>query len=134
MSDLFGTDPHLLVRTNDPDTSHEAAYNVDTTKLEAMVYETICSFGVRGCISDEVRALHPGYPYSSITARYRALLDKGFIVDSGLREKGASGRSQRILIATKHLQKEDINEQRQRLSNGRDAASRFTGRTKGHTD
>jgi hypothetical protein len=103
MTDLFGTDPHLLVRTNDPDTSHEAAYNVDTTKLEMMVYETIYSFGPSGCISDQVRALHPSYPYSSITARYRALIDRGFIVDSGMRAKGASGRNQRIMIAAKHF-------------------------------
>jgi hypothetical protein len=93
----FGTDPHMLVRTHDPDTSHEAAHSVDTTRLEGLVYETISRFGPQGCISDEVRALYPNYPYSSITARYRALLDKGFIVDTGLRRNGVSGRSQRVL-------------------------------------
>ena len=30
----FGTDPRKLVRTNDPDTSHEAAVKVDTSRLE----------------------------------------------------------------------------------------------------
>jgi len=38
-------------------------------------------------------------PYSSITARYRSLLDKGFIVDTGERRKGQSGRAQRVLKA-----------------------------------
>jgi hypothetical protein len=70
---------------------------VDTTKLEGLVYEAIKKFGDKGCISDQIRAMHPSYPYSSITARYRALLDKGFIVDTGERRQGQSGRSQRVL-------------------------------------
>jgi hypothetical protein len=64
-----------------------------------MVYETIKKFGDQGCISDQVLAMHPEMPYSSITARYRALLDKGFIVDTGERRKGQSGRAQRVLKA-----------------------------------
>ena len=95
----FGTDPVFLARTHDPDTSHEAAQKVDTTKLEALVLDAIRHFGVYGCISDEVRARFPNYPYSSVTARYKALLDKGLIVDTGIRKKGNSGRSQRVLKA-----------------------------------
>ena len=97
--DLFGTPPHMLVRKNDPDTSHEAAYAVDTTKLEAMVFKAIESFGYGGCISDDVRRLYPTYPYSSVTARYSALLEKGLIVDTGARRPGKSGRSQRVLVS-----------------------------------
>ena len=95
---IFGTNPRHLVRADSPDTSHEAAHLVDTTNLESLVYEAIKKFP-DGCISDEVRALFPNYPYSSITARYRALLDKGFIEDTGLRRPGRSGRSQRVLKA-----------------------------------
>jgi hypothetical protein len=95
----FGTDPQKLVRTEDPDTSHASANAVDTTKLEALVYEAIKKYGDRGCISDQIRALYPSYPYSSITARYRALLDKGFIIDTGERRQGQSGRSQRVMKA-----------------------------------
>jgi hypothetical protein len=62
-----------------------------------MVYEAIKTFGDKGCISDQIRAMYPHYPYSSITARYRALLDKGFIVDTGERRKGQSGKTQRVL-------------------------------------
>ena len=93
----FGTDPKHLVRKDSPDTSHEAAEYVDTTRLEQMVYEAIKAFGARGCISDEVRAKFSGYPYSSITARYRALLDKGYIEDTGQRRQGQSGRNQRVM-------------------------------------
>lgn len=93
----FGTDPKYLVRKDSPDTSHEAAEYVDTSRLEQMVYEAIKGFGARGCISDEVRAKFSGYPYSSITARYRALLDKGFIEDTGQRRQGQSGRNQRVM-------------------------------------
>ena len=97
----FGTDPKKLVRANSPDTSHEAALSVDTTALEQMVYEAILQFGQRGCISDEVRKKFLGFPYSSITARYRALLDKGFIEDTGERRQGLSGRNQRVMRAIK---------------------------------
>ena len=96
---FFGTEPKKLVRTNDPDTSHAAANAVDSTKLEGLVYEAIKKFGDKGCISDQIRAMYPNYPYSSITARYRALLDKGFIVDTGERRKGQSGKTQRVLKA-----------------------------------
>ena len=96
---FFGTEAKKLVRTGDPDTSYEAAIAVDTTKLEGMVYEAIKKYGDRGCISDQIRALYSAYPYSSITARYRALLDKGFIVDTGERRQGQSGRSQRVMKA-----------------------------------
>jgi hypothetical protein len=94
---LFGTDPSWLVRKKDPATSHEAAQAVDTTKLEQMVYEAIKGFP-DGCISDEILAMYPNYPYSSITARYRALLDKGFIEVSGVK-RGKFGRNQRIMKA-----------------------------------
>lgn len=97
--DLFGTPPHMLVRRNDPDTSHEAATKVDSSRLEQMVYQAIVDYGRRGCISDEVRARFPDLPYSSVTARYSALLRKKLIVDTGRRRKGDSGKPQRILIA-----------------------------------
>jgi hypothetical protein len=96
---IFGTEAKKLVRTNDPDTSHAAANSVDSTKLEGLVYEAIKKFGDKGCISDQILAMYPNYPYSSITARYRALLDKGFIVDTGERRKGQSGKNQRVLKA-----------------------------------
>ena len=97
----FGTKPIALVRREDPDTSHAAAFKVDTTGLESLVYEAIRSFGETGCISDEVRDRLPNYPYSSITARYKALLDKDYIEDTGIRRAGHSGRSQRVLRAVK---------------------------------
>jgi hypothetical protein len=93
----FGTPARKLARANDPDTSKEAAQLVDTTKLEAMVYEAICKFGEAGCISDQILDAFPSMPYSSVTARYRALLDKGMIVDTGARRPGKSGRSQRVM-------------------------------------
>ena len=99
MERFFGTEPFKLVRNQDPTTSHQAAQAVDTTKLEKMVYEAIKSFP-DGCISDEILEKYPQYPYSSITARYRALLDKGLIEVSGVK-RGKFGRNQRIMKAKK---------------------------------
>ena len=97
MERFFGTAPFKLVRNQDPTTSHQAAQVVDTTKLESLVYEAIKGFP-DGCISDEILAMYPNYPYSSITARYRALLDKGFIEVTGVK-RGKFGRNQRIMKA-----------------------------------
>ena len=95
MERFFGSPAFKLVRREDPTTSHQAAQVVDTTKLESLVYEAIKSHP-DGCISDEILAMYPNYPYSSITARYRALLDKGFIEVTGVR-RGKFGRNQRIM-------------------------------------
>ena len=94
---FFGTEAFRLVRKEDPITSHEAAQGVDTTKLEQIVYEAIKGFP-NGCISDEVLEALPNYRYSSITPRYRALLDKGFIEITGTKD-GRSGKKQRVMKA-----------------------------------
>lgn len=99
MDRFFGTPAFKLARKEDPVTSHEAAEAIDTTKLEKLVYEAIKGFP-EGCISDEVLELFPQYPYSSITARYKALLDKGFIEITGVRT-GKSGRKQRVMKVSK---------------------------------
>ena len=99
MERFFGTEPFKLARLNDPTTSHEAAQAVDTTRLEKMVYEAIKSHP-DGCISDDILDMFPNFPYSSITARYRALLDKGFIEVLGVK-RGKFGRNQRVMRAAK---------------------------------
>jgi len=95
MERFFGSPAFKLARREDPVTSHQAAQGVDSTKIEQLVYEAIKSFP-DGCISDEILEMYPNYPYSSITARYRALLDKGFIEVSGVK-RGKFGRNQRIM-------------------------------------
>ena len=99
MDRFFGTPAFKLARKEDPVTSHEAAQGVDTTKIEQIVYEAIKGFP-DGCISDQILEMYPQYPYSSITARYRALLDKGFIEITGTRV-GRSGKKQRVMKAIK---------------------------------
>ena len=99
MERFFGSPAFKLARREDPVTSHQAAQGVDSTKLEQLVYEAIKSHP-DGCISDEILEMYPNYPYSSITARYRALLDKGFIEVTGVK-RGKFGRNQRIMKAVK---------------------------------
>jgi len=99
MERFFGTPAFKLVRKEDPTTSHQAAQKVDTTKLESLVYEAIKGFP-DGCISDEILEMYPNYPYSSITARYKSLLDKGFIEVTGVK-RGKFGRNQRVMRAAK---------------------------------
>ena len=91
MNDLFGTETYKLVRREDPATSLEAADSIDST-------DTIRSFGVTGCISDEVQSRLSDLAYSSVTARFKALIDKDLVIIIGKR-KGRSGRNQRVMVA-----------------------------------
>ena len=84
-----------LYRTDATDTSVQAACSLDVTRLEYAVLAAIRKLGP--CISDEVREHFPSLSYSSVTARYRSLLDKGLIKDTGKRRKGISGRKQRVM-------------------------------------
>ena len=94
------TEAYKLYRKDAPETSKIAGNSVDSAALEAAVYESIKRFPY-GCSQDDVLAMHPGKPYSSITARFKALLDKGLIRDTGLRKPGKSGRPQRVLMVIK---------------------------------
>lgn len=87
-----------LARATDPETSKEAAQSVDPTKLEQIVLDTIRSFP-QGCISQDVEHMLAEYRASSITPRYRPLMKKGLIVDTGEKRPGFSGRNQRVMKA-----------------------------------
>jgi len=96
----LGTPAHMLARSGDPSTSKAAARDIaeKTSHLEQVVLNVIRSFQF-GCISDDVRDRLSGLPYSSVTARFSALLRKGRIVETGEKRKGASGKHQRVLMA-----------------------------------
>ncbi len=97
VKEKFGTSVHQLVRRDDPVTSYEAAERVDTQKMEKIVLEAIKGFP-DGCIADQVLDSLPQYSYSSVTARFSALLRKDHIEIIGTRP-GKSGRQQRIMRA-----------------------------------
>jgi hypothetical protein len=92
----YGTEPHKLVRSDAPGTSYAAAYGVDTTKLERLVHRTIAGFP-NGCIAAEVLNCHQGKAYSSITARFRSLEEKGLIACGPETRRGPTGRRQRVM-------------------------------------
>lgn len=107
---LFGTSPHKLSRTADPQTSHAAGHSIDTTRLEELVYKTIRDAGPRGTISDEVREAlaDRDLSYSSVTARYAALKEKGLVEYSGYRRPGKSGRGQNVMVATSWRAEDEV--------------------------
>jgi hypothetical protein len=98
---IFGTNPKEMVRNTDPDTSAKAAQSVDSTQLEAMVYEIISKYP-NGCTSDEVMKHFPNHGVQTISPRFAPLMRKGFIYDTGERRKASSGRSQRVMKVVKH--------------------------------
>ena len=113
--DLFDciepTDPVArLHRAGDPETSAEAAASIiaGVTELEQRVCGIIETFGTAGCISDQVRN-HPsaaGLSYSSVTARFKLLYEKGQISYTGEKRMGNSGRFQRVMVGCEYLRRD----------------------------
>lgn len=93
----YGTDPELLHRADSDETSIDAAYVIDSTKLERMVHEAIIDCGADGAIADDLLERFARLPYSSVTARFAALERKGFIVRLGDKRPGKSGRNQQVM-------------------------------------
>jgi DNA-binding transcriptional ArsR family regulator len=89
-------------RSDAIDTSIDAAESMldVLTETQNVVYEAIWKLGSDGGISDEICELLPDMRYQTVTPRYRALLDKGLITDTGERRLGKSGRQQRVMRAT----------------------------------
>ena len=100
MERFFGTEPKMMVRTTDPDTSMDAAEKVDSTTLEQQVYEVIAKHP-NGCIAEEVMSHFPNHGIQTISPRYAPLIRKGFIEDTGERRKASTGHSQRVLKVIK---------------------------------
>ena len=89
-----------LARSHDPATSHDAAESINASHMEQVVLEKIEDFGSDGCISDQVLAALPHYGYSTVTARYKQLKEKGFVKVDDRKRKGKSGRGQLVMWAT----------------------------------
>ena len=96
--DDFVKELWAIVRREAPPTSIAAAKSImpKLADMEQLVYDVICEFE-DGCTQDQVLQMLPHHPYSSVTARFRALLDKGYIIDTGETRPGRSGRQQRVI-------------------------------------
>ena len=101
LTHLFGTLPKFLHRKDASETSVQAAYAVDSQTLEKLVYEVIRTHP-NGCISDDVIAELKNFSYPSITARYKALMTKQLVLDTGEKRPGKSGKLQRVMKACCH--------------------------------
>lgn len=81
-------------------TSVAAAKSVNMTHLEEVVLEVITKTSFDGCISDEIQGALPHLSYSSVTARFKSLEERGEIVREGDTRPGVSGRQQYVIRAT----------------------------------
>lgn len=83
---------HAAARHTDPATSHEAAQSLTTqyvTEREWAVLDALKLFGP--CTIEEVTQ-HTGLSLVTVSPRFRPLVRKGMIADSGERRLNASGR------------------------------------------
>jgi hypothetical protein len=63
------TPAYKLARSNDPQTSKDAASEVSSGKMLTLVYKEVVKAGRHGVTTKEIRAMYPYIPSSSITAR-----------------------------------------------------------------
>ena len=81
-------------RRQDPRTSHDAAASVDVERLQGMILSALgpqiwLHTGLTtGEIADYIRV-----PRDSVSPRMKPLVDKGLVIDSGIRRAGPSGRA-----------------------------------------
>lgn len=84
-------------------TTSIAAYrSLDLTELESRVLEVIEVAGPAGVISDEIREVFGDLSYSSVTARFSSLEEKGKIFRAGDTRPGTSGRQQKVMRAARY--------------------------------
>ena len=103
--DLFGTEAYKLHPKGGVETSESAAHQIDTAVWEQRVYAVIKGYGSYGCIQEEVlNDIHEKYgmavSYSTITARFKALSEKGLIFYPGHKRKQTSNRQSMVRVAT----------------------------------
>ena len=95
------TPSYKLHRKDGPSTSKMAAESINPSHLESLVLDVIETFGSDGCISDDVIAAferdNSRHRHNSITARYKALKDKGLVIVDDSVRKGERGRYQMIM-------------------------------------
>lgn len=101
------TEVYKLHRKDADTTSIEAAEELNVSKMEKIVYDVIDNFGTSGCIQDQVLDALPGYGYSTITARFKALEEKNMIVRCSTKVRGKRGRFQRIMMSKRFYDLDD---------------------------
>lgn len=80
---------YKLHRTNAPSTSKAAAYIVDVSQKEKLVLDIIRASGIRGITIKEIFTQCPGEAYGTISARPKALEEKGLIYYAGDKRENA---------------------------------------------
>lgn len=83
---------HGRARHADPPTAKAAAKSVDVADLERRVIEALRRFRWAGMTTHEL-AIYLNVDLVSVSPRMRPLVNKGFVIDSGERRVGESGRS-----------------------------------------
>jgi predicted transcriptional regulator len=107
--DLFETPSYKLHRRDGETTSRQAAQSFNVSRMEKIVLAAIDSFGKHGCISDDVLEILPTLGYSTVTARYKQLKEKGLVVVDDTKRKGKSGRYQLVMWSKESYQNESAN-------------------------
>ena len=107
-NEMENKDAYKMVRTTDPDTSIDAAISIDPTRLESLVLDAIRHFGESGATMDEVDRALPDVRASSISPRFKPLMEKGFVIGDGRTRKAIySNKQQRILWAVEFYKEEE---------------------------
>ena len=81
-----------LARNTDPDTSHEAADQVDASGLMQEIYAAMSTFGDAGCTADDIEDYLSHLQNWTISPRYKQMVERGMIEVTGEKRVGKSNR------------------------------------------
>lgn len=98
---LWLSDPWAFARNSDPDTSHDAAREVNVPDREAEVMEALKRLGGSGSsedIADELNRMFPGRNEipSNVSPRIKPLVLKNLVEFCGRKKQSRQGRTNRI--------------------------------------
>ena len=99
---------YKMRRNTDPQTSKNAAISLDPTKMEKIVLEAVSQFREQGATMSEIDRMLVTIPLTSISPRFKPLIEKGFIkVDDRTRKGMYSNKQQRIHWATEYYKEQE---------------------------
>ena len=102
MEDLFDTPVHKLHRKDAPQTSIDAAKGLDVSARERLVLDSIIQSGQAGMTIKELGRKHPDVPYTTLSARPKALEEKHFIYYLGDTREGSRVMRQKSKTSPKY--------------------------------
>lgn len=127
-------------RNSDPDTSKEAFTSTNVKTVEDKIVKVVFSKGADGCTMDDIARELPQYRMHTLSPRFKPLLARGVIEDTGLCRLGGARKRQRVVrfvpepdrhIVAANYREREVKKMEQRVHNMLKKIDSFRGTSNG---